>query len=171
VQTQATRDTSDGGLALVDEVDFEDWLSTSSEAHKLEEQFREQLADIEPRIGQLFGFSCDQSNNPFGPAVIGHAYRSALEEVPVIARARQVAYATLRDVLADQLAPLYAELLALLPVAQVETQHDHPVETRNPHTSTSHTDTHAGRTSCRCWNTPAAGTGSGNESRKGTPDA
>ena len=120
VQTQATRDTSGGGLALVDETDFEDWLSTSAEAHKLEEQFSEQLLDIEPRIGQLFGFSCDHSNNPFGPAVIGHAYRATLEDIPVIPRARQVAYATLRDVLSDQLAPLYAELLALLPVSEVE---------------------------------------------------
>lgn len=51
MQTQATRDTMEGGLALVDELDFEDWLATSSEANKLEEQFREQLADIEPRIG------------------------------------------------------------------------------------------------------------------------
>ncbi|OHE62304.1 MAG: hypothetical protein A2X71_00225 [Thiobacillus sp. GWE1_62_9] len=127
VQTQATRDTMDGGLALVDELDFEDWLATSSEAHKLEEQFREQLADIEPRIGQLFGFACDHSNNPFGPAVIGHAYRSALQDVPVLARARQVAYATLRDVLSEQLAPLYAELLALLPVSKAETeQQTHP---------------------------------------------
>lgn len=106
-------------LALVDELDFEDWLATSSEVNKLEEQFREQLADLEPRIGQLFGFSCDHSNNPFGPAVIGHAYRAALQDVQVPARARQVAYATLRDVLSEQLAPLYAELLALLPVAEI----------------------------------------------------
>ncbi|HRK79648.1 MAG TPA: DUF1631 family protein, partial [Thiobacillus sp.] len=120
VQTQATRDTSDSGLALVDELDFEDWLATSSEANKLEELFREQLADIEPRVGQLFSFACDHSNNPFGPAVIGHAYRSVLQDVPVPARARQVAYATLRDVLTEQLAPLYAELLALLPVSQAE---------------------------------------------------
>ena len=120
VQTQATRDTSDSGLALVDELDFEDWLATSSEANKLEELFREQLADIEPRVGQLFGFACDHSNNPFGPAVIGHAYRSVLQDVPVPARARQVAYAALRDVLTEQLAPLYAELLALLPVSQAE---------------------------------------------------
>ena len=123
VQTQATRNTLDGGLTLVDETDFEDWLATSSEAHKLEEQFQEQLFDIEPRIGQLFGFSCDRSNNPFGPAVIGHAYRSGLQDVPVSSRARQVAYATLRDVLSDQLAPLYAELLSLLPVSQVEVEH------------------------------------------------
>jgi hypothetical protein len=122
VQTQATRDAMDGALALVDEMDFEDWLATSSEVNKLEEQFREQLADIEPRIGQLFGFACDRSSNPFGPAVIGHAYRSALQDVPVLARARQVAYATLRDVLSEQLAPLYAELLALLPVSQAEVQ-------------------------------------------------
>jgi len=99
VQTQATRDTSDSGLALVDELDFEDWLATSSEANKLEELFREQLADIEPRVGQLFSFACDHSNNPFGPAVIGHAYRSVLQDVPVPARARQVAYAALRDAL------------------------------------------------------------------------
>ncbi|MHB1213466.1 MAG: DUF1631 family protein [Thiobacillus sp.] len=133
VQTRATRDTSDGGLALVDELDFEDWLATSSEANKLDEQFRDQLADIEPRIGQLFGFACDHSNNPFGPTVIGHAYRSAIKDVPVLARARQVAYATLRDVLSDQLAPLYAELLALLPVSQVEAEHGQPVVTPQPH--------------------------------------
>ena len=133
VQTQATRGTLDGGLALVDELDFEDWLATSSEANKLEEQFHEQLADIEPRIGQLFGFACDHSNNPFGPAVIGHAYRSALQDVPVLARARQVAYATLRDVLADQLAPLYAELLALLPVSQAEFELQQPGATPQPH--------------------------------------
>jgi EAL domain-containing protein (putative c-di-GMP-specific phosphodiesterase class I)/GGDEF domain-containing protein len=118
VQTRVTRDTMEGGLSLVDEVDFEDWLATSSEANKLEVHFHEQLSDLEPRIGQLFGFVCDHSNNPFGPAVIGHAYRGALQDVPVLARARQVAYATLRDVLADQLASLYAELLALLPVAE-----------------------------------------------------
>ena len=132
MQTQATRDTLDGGLALVDELDFEDWLATSSEANKLEEQFREQLSDIEPRIGQLFGFACDHSNNPFGPAVIGHAYRGALQDVPVLARARQVAYATLRDVLAEQLAPLYAELLALLPVSQAEVERQQPVLTPQP---------------------------------------
>ncbi|MDP2254110.1 MAG: DUF1631 family protein, partial [Thiobacillus sp.] len=129
VQTRATRDTLDGGLALVDELDFEDWLATSSEANRLEEQFQEQLADIEPRIGQLFGFACDHSNNPFGPAVIGHAYRSALQDVPIPARARQVAYATLRDVLSEQLAPLYAELLALLPVSKAEAEDRQPVAT------------------------------------------
>ncbi len=131
VQTQATRDSADGGLALVDELDFEDWLATSSEAHKLEEQFREQLADIEPRVGQLYGFACDHSNNPFGPAVISHAYRSCLQDLSVPARARQVAYTTLRDILSDQLAPLYAELLALLPISQAETE-DKPSQPEQP---------------------------------------
>lgn len=142
VQTQATRDTMDGGLALVDELDFEDWLATSSEANKLEEQFREQLSDIEPRIGQLFGFACDHHNNPFGPAVIGHAYRGALQDVPVLAKARQIAYAALRDVLAGQLAPLYAELLALLPVSQVEVEREQPVVAPR-HEASSGSDTHA----------------------------
>ncbi len=116
-QATAKPASASGELSLVDELDFEDWLATSSEANRLEEQFREQLAELEPRIGQLFGFACDHSNNPFGPAVIGHAYRAAIEDVPVLARARQVTYTTLREILADQLGPLYAELLALLPVA------------------------------------------------------
>lgn len=120
VQTQATRDSVEGGLSLVDEQDFEDWLATATEVQKLDEMYRAQLYSIEPRIGQLFNFACDHSNNPFGPAVIGHAYRSALQDVPVPAHARQVAYALLRDVLTEQLAPLYAELLALLPVSQAE---------------------------------------------------
>jgi EAL domain-containing protein (putative c-di-GMP-specific phosphodiesterase class I)/GGDEF domain-containing protein len=140
VQTQATRESADGGLALVDELDFEDWLATSSEAHKLEEQFREQLADIEPRVGQLFGFACDHSNNPFGPAVISHAYRNCLEQVPVLARARQVAYATLRDVLSDQLAPLYAELLAMLPVSHAEVEAQPPLQTAQPQHADSPAD-------------------------------
>lgn len=119
----------DDGLALVDEAAFEDWLATSAEVHKLEEQFQEQLLEIEPRIGQLLGFSCGRSNNPVGPAMISHAYRDAIENVPVISRARQVAYATLREVLSEQLASLYAELLALLPVSQVElADRQHAVE-------------------------------------------
>ncbi|HUX32135.1 MAG TPA: DUF1631 family protein [Thiobacillus sp.] len=122
VQTHAARDSVDGKLTLIEEQDFEDWLATATEVHKLDEMYRAQLFYIEPRIGQLFDFDCDHSNNPFGPAVIGHAYRSALQDVPVSARTRQVAYATLRDVLSDQLAPLYAELLALLPVSQIEAE-------------------------------------------------
>ncbi len=129
VQTQATRQT-EGDLALVDEFDFEDWLAMSSEATRLEEQFEEQLADIEPRVGQLYAFACDHGNNPFGPAVIGHAYRAALQDIPVPARARQVAYGVLREVLAEQLPLLYAEVLALLPVSHVEARRAHAV--RNP---------------------------------------
>lgn len=119
-QTASIPLQADGSeLALVDELDFEDWLATSSEVNKLEEYFREQLAELEPRVGQLFGISCDHNNNPFGPAVICHGYRTAIENLPIPARARQVAYSTLRDTLNEQLAPLYAELLALLPVAKV----------------------------------------------------
>jgi EAL domain-containing protein (putative c-di-GMP-specific phosphodiesterase class I)/GGDEF domain-containing protein len=169
VQTQATRDTLDGGLALVDELDFEDWLATSSEANKLEEQFREQLADIEPRVGQLFGFACDHSNNPFGPAVIGHAYRNSLEEVPVLARARQVAYATLRDVLSDQLAPLYAELLALLPVSHAETEGQQLSKTAQPQHASSPSEAAANATAQAESPAPAAasqqGQGQGTLSR------
>ncbi|MFP5419578.1 MAG: DUF1631 family protein [Gammaproteobacteria bacterium] len=120
IDTQPTGGPRDDGLALVDEAAYEDWLATSAEAHKLEEQFQEALFEIEPRIGQLLDFPCDRSNNPFGPAVICHAYREAIEDVPVLPRARQVAYATLRETLSGQLASLYAELLALLPVSQVE---------------------------------------------------
>ncbi|MDP2031587.1 MAG: DUF1631 family protein [Thiobacillus sp.] len=134
-QTQIKSGANDGGLALVDELDFEDWLATSTEANKLEEQFQEQLADIEPRIGQLFGFACDHSTNPFGPSVIGHAFRSAVQDVPVSARARQVAYVTLRDVLSEQLAPLYAELLAMLPISQAETRQQQTAPTPPPPSS------------------------------------
>ncbi len=122
VRTQPTAEHAPDGLSLVDENDFEDWLATASEASRLEEQFQEQLFDLEPRIGQLFGIACDHSNNPFGPAVIVHAYREALEGIPLLARARQVAYVTLREALAEQLAPLYAELLAMLPVSETETR-------------------------------------------------
>jgi EAL domain-containing protein (putative c-di-GMP-specific phosphodiesterase class I) len=142
VQTQAACDALDGGLALVGELDFEDWLATATEVQRLDEMYRAQLFYIEPRIGQLFGFDCDHSNNPFGPAVIGHAYRSVLQEMPVPARARQVAYAALREALTEQLAPLYAELLALLPASQAEAERQRPVLTPEPrHPAPSAPDT------------------------------
>ena len=120
VQTQATTDTAHGALSLVDEDDFEDWLATSTEVNRLEEQFRPQLFLIEPRIGELFDFSCDHTNNPAGPAAISHAYRIALQDLAVGPHARQVAYTQLREVLSAQLDLLYAELLALLPVSEAE---------------------------------------------------
>lgn len=120
VQAHSGDTTLGAQLALVDEAAFEDWLAASAEAHKLEEQLQESLVEIEPRIGQLLNFACDRSNNPFGPAVICHAYREAIADVPVIRRARHVAYAALREILVEQLASLYAELLAMLPVSQAE---------------------------------------------------
>lgn len=96
VQPHAAHDSVDGKLTLIEEQDFGDWLAAATEVHKLDEMDRAQLFYIEPRIGQLLDFDCNHSNNPFGPAVIGLTYRSALRDVPVSARARQVAYATLR---------------------------------------------------------------------------
>lgn len=145
---------SDGVLSLVDEVEFEDWLATSTEAHKLEELFREQLSDIEPRVGQLYGLACDHTNNPFGPTVISHAYREALVDVPLLARARQIAYTTLRESLAELLAPLYAELLAMLPVSRAELQspYDMPTAEATDPAST------APQTAPQTDSTPATGT-------------
>ncbi|MEQ1591552.1 MAG: DUF1631 family protein [Thiobacillaceae bacterium] len=120
LQTSSLKPAAPDGLSLVDEGDFEDWLSTSSEVTRLEEHFQEQLADIQPRISQLFALPFDHTSNPFGPSLICHAYRSAIQDMPLMAKARTVAYATLREVLLEQLAPLYAELLALLPVSESE---------------------------------------------------
>ncbi len=120
VQTQSTADQAGASLSLVEEDDFEDWLATATEVHRLEEQYRPELFYIEPRIGELFGFACDRANNPAGPAVICHAYRIALQDLPVGPHARQVAYTQLREVLSAQLELLYPELLALLPVSEAE---------------------------------------------------
>lgn len=120
VQTQATSNQAETALSLVEEDDFEDWLATSTEVHRLEEQFRSELFLVEPRMGELFDFACDHSNNAAGPAVICHAYRIALQDLAVGPLARQVAYTQLREVLSAQLDLLYAELLALLPVSEAE---------------------------------------------------
>ncbi len=136
----ATTQTSADPLSLVDELDFEDWLSTASEVTKLEEHFAVELADIEPRVAELFSRPFDHTSNPFGPSVICHAYRRAIAELPVLARARSVAYANLREVLSGELAPLYAELLALLPISDREMADRAP-----PHASfTSSSESDAG---------------------------
>ena len=120
--TEVNQPSAEGGLALVDEVDFEDWLGATSEATKLEESFREQLAEIEPRIGQVYAFGFDHTTNPYGPVVICHAYRTAIQDLPIPTKARLVAYNTLREVLAEQLEPMYGELLELLPTGAADTR-------------------------------------------------
>ncbi len=133
-KTSALKPPVHDEMALVDEVDFEDWLSTSSEVTRLEAHFKEQLADIEPRVSQLFAQAYDHRSNPFGPAVICHAYRSAIQDLSLLGKARTVAYTALREVLTEQLAPLYAELLAWLPVSEAEWGH-HQVIVRGTQTN------------------------------------
>lgn len=111
--------TMPGNLELVDEFDFEDWLATTTEAARIEDLFHAELAEIEPRLAQLTGFSYSRSTNPFGPDTFLHALRTAIEPMDLPMRARQVAYAALREALQDAFSPLYAELLALLPAAEV----------------------------------------------------
>ncbi len=133
-KTSALKPLVHDEMALVDEVDFEDWLSTSSEVTRLEAHFKEQLADIELRVSQLFAQAYDHLSNPFGPAVICHAYRSAIQDLSLLGKARTVAYAALREVLTEQLSPLYAELLAWLPVSEAEWGH-HQVIVRGAQTN------------------------------------
>jgi EAL domain-containing protein (putative c-di-GMP-specific phosphodiesterase class I)/GGDEF domain-containing protein len=129
-------------LSLVDKIDFEDWLDTSAEITRLEAQFSIELAEIEPRIAQLFARNFDHNSNPAGPAVLCHAYRSAIDALALLPAARSIAYGSLRTVLSEQLASLYAELLALLPVSEVELAR-RIITQRTPHSPRSNQDTEA----------------------------
>jgi diguanylate cyclase (GGDEF)-like protein len=104
-----------GALSIVEKDDFEDWLTLAAESSRLEEQFSEELMNLEPRLEKVYGFSITPKSNPFGPAVIGKGVKHAFADIALLPAIRQVVYSAMRDALAVSLQALYRSLVDVLP--------------------------------------------------------
>ncbi|MBN9426237.1 MAG: DUF1631 family protein, partial [Burkholderiales bacterium] len=68
-----------GELALVDDEQFEDWLSIATVAQRIEADLSLPLENLQRRYGALQGIEVERDSNPFGPEVICRAFQDALQ--------------------------------------------------------------------------------------------
>jgi diguanylate cyclase (GGDEF)-like protein len=104
-------DTSDGGqLGLVDSGTFEDWLNVNEEIARLENQHLPELQRMEQRFTWLAHREVNRRNNPYGPCVIEHAFRSALSDLQLDNAPKRLIYRVFGRVLDPRLGDLYQRL-------------------------------------------------------------
>lgn len=112
-----------GKLALIDEDEFEDWLSLSAVIKPIETDIAPQLYVFELRYGRLIGVPIDRKNNPLGPEALGRAFQSAIRVLDFSNAMRTILYKALGQALSDRSASAYEQLNQLL----ISLQPDEPV--------------------------------------------
>ena len=121
-----------GGLALVDEREFEDWVAMASLITRAEVDQRPLLYEIEQRLADVVGSSVDKENNPVGPAVLCRSFRDALGGVGGTPAVREAIYRVFSEEVLQRLAPLYGELNTLLAEAGARLPPPRPQESAAP---------------------------------------
>ncbi|MFN8839565.1 MAG: DUF1631 family protein [Burkholderiales bacterium] len=107
-------DEAPAELSLVDDDQFEEWLSLSTVVHQIESDLSMPLADLERRYGALRGLALDRVSNPFGPATICRAFQDAIAPLKHPAPVRTVEYRCFGAALRVSCASLYATLNAAI---------------------------------------------------------
>ncbi|OYZ56458.1 MAG: hypothetical protein B7X81_08520 [Hydrogenophilales bacterium 17-61-76] len=97
-------------LSLVDEAEFEDWLSLSAVIKQIEAEVASPLGEFEQRYSRLTGMTVDRKNNPFGPEVIGHTFQDAIQVLDFSNPMRTVLYRALGQAVSNQIPVLYPQL-------------------------------------------------------------
>ncbi|MGD8428998.1 MAG: DUF1631 family protein [Ectothiorhodospiraceae bacterium] len=129
-ESAATRKTADtpstSELSLVDEQEFEDWLSRSDIVNRAETRHSAALEALNRRLTYVYGRRITEANNPLGPAAFAEALTAVLPMQGLDPRARQPVYEifgrTVLQPLGDLLEPLNARLRerGILPDAEKE---------------------------------------------------
>jgi len=101
-------------LSLVDEAEFEDWLSLSIVIRQIEADIVLPLDEFEQRYSRLAGMPIDRKNNPFGPEVIGRTFQVAIQVLDFSNRMRSVLYKTLGQAVSSHAPELYKQLNEVL---------------------------------------------------------
>lgn len=105
-------------LSLVDEAEFEDWLSLSAVIKQIEAGIASPLGEFEQRYSSLIGMPVDRKNNPLGPETIGHAFQDAIQVLDFSNPMRAVLYKVLGQAVSSRGLPLYQQLNQTLDALQ-----------------------------------------------------
>ncbi|MDP2029287.1 MAG: DUF1631 family protein [Thiobacillus sp.] len=109
-------------LSLVDEAEFEDWLSLSAVIKQIEEGIASPLGEFEQRYSRLVGMPVDRKNNPLGPEMIGHAFQDAIQVLDFSNPMRTVLYKALGQAVSNQGLAFYQQLNQTLAALQPATR-------------------------------------------------
>ena len=81
------------GLSLVDDQELEESLAVTSMVAKAENRLQRSLYQVNQRLGVIIGGGkVEDANNPIGPAVLGHAFRTAVREFQVNVQVKLIVY-------------------------------------------------------------------------------
>ncbi|MEZ5649928.1 MAG: DUF1631 family protein [Burkholderiaceae bacterium] len=139
-------------LTIVDDDQFEEWLSLSTLAHQIESDASMVLSDLTRRYSSLHGLSVDRSSLPFGPATIGNAFQQALDPFDYPTPVRNVMYRTFGAMLRPKCQALYAAMNEALvefdvdePASRTQRSSTNPPLGRPPEQAADLRDSSAGR--------------------------
>ncbi len=82
-QDQAPSDEVDWNLeslSLVQEHDFDKWLSVADFMDSAGSEFRELLSALRERLSVLFGYTVEEETNPYGPMLFVESFQQALDQ-------------------------------------------------------------------------------------------
>jgi diguanylate cyclase (GGDEF)-like protein len=103
-----------GGLSLVDNQEFDNWLVVRSIAAKVEGQMTEVLEALETRLAAIAVNRVDKESNPVGPLTVASVFSQALDTLVLEDVAKKAIYLLMEGVFDEELRKLYDELNTLL---------------------------------------------------------
>ncbi|MEM1089633.1 MAG: DUF1631 family protein, partial [Pseudomonadota bacterium] len=103
-----------GELSLVDEEEFEAWLSISEVVASVENRNHEALHSLEARLTELIGRRVDSRNNPLAPAAFCHHFAAAIDRLDIGHTPSQVLWRSFGKKLNETVGPFYDEANQLL---------------------------------------------------------
>ncbi|MEM7707575.1 MAG: DUF1631 family protein [Pseudomonadota bacterium] len=98
-----------GELSLVDEEEFEAWLSISEVVASVENRNHEALHSLEARLTELIGRRVDSRNNPLAPAAFCHHFAAAIDRLDIGHTPSQVLWRSFGKKLNETVGPFYDE--------------------------------------------------------------
>ncbi len=108
------RSATSGELSLVNEEEFEAWLSMSEIVASLENRNHEALHALEARLTELVGRRIDSRNNPLAPPAICQHFATALESQDIAHHPAQVVWRSFGKKMNEVVKPFYDEVNAFL---------------------------------------------------------
>ena len=133
-----TDDSAKSSLSLVDEHEFEDFLTVADIVSRAEPRYKEQLYALERRLSFLISRVVDRSGNPVGPSSVCQAFSDGLHRLELAPGQSKVTYEVLEDIVIPALGTLYDELndqlikSGVLPTVESVTEVQAPRRARRP---------------------------------------
>jgi diguanylate cyclase (GGDEF)-like protein len=103
-----------GGLSLVDNQEFDNWLVVRSIAAKVEGQMTEVLEALETRLAAIAINRVDKESNPVGPLTVASVFSQTLDTLVLEDVAKKAIYLLMEGIFDQDLRKLYGELNTLL---------------------------------------------------------